>query len=87
MTARLTKDTFRRLVDEGVSVETIDREYEGILRAYDGERERHYHTMTHIHAMWAAWDHYCHSQSIVGRHSDKVVRLAIVFHECGVRNS
>ncbi len=87
MTARLTRNTFRQLVDEEVSADTIDREYEVILRAYDGEvqrerqRERHYHTITHIHTMWAAWDHYCHSQSIDSRHSDKVVRLAILFHE------
>lgn len=86
MTALLTRNTFRQLVDESVSADTIDHEYEVILRAYDGDRARHYHTMTHIHAMWAAWDDYCHSQSIRTRHSDKVVRLAIIFHECGVPN-
>ena len=90
MAARLTRNTFRELVqwqmdnEEDAFADIVDREYEVILRAYDGERQRHYHTMSHIHAMWEAWDHYYYSRSVGSRHSDKVVRLAIVFHECGV---
>lgn len=50
--------------------DSIDREYEVVLRAFDGEREqereRRWHTMSHIHihAMWAEWDHYYYSHSI-----------------------
>ena len=87
----LTRDAFRELVqshkdeeDVCVCAHIIDQEYEAILRAYDGEqqRQRHYHTMSHIHSMWAAWDHYTRVvQPIGSHHSDKVVRLAILFHE------
>lgn len=90
MTAQLTRNTFRELVqrqvdnEEDVTADIIDRGYDVILRAYDGERQRHYHTMSHIQAMWEAWNYYCYSQSIGSCHSDDVVRLAIVFHECGL---
>jgi predicted metal-dependent HD superfamily phosphohydrolase len=89
MTGRLTRKTFREVVrrqmvnEDDAFADIIDRECEVILRAYDGEQQqqRHHHTMSHIHTMWAAWDHYYSTGS---RHSDKVARLAIVFHECGL---
>lgn len=90
----LTRNAFRDLVqshrsdENDVTAHIIDREYEVILRAYDGEQQRHYHTISHIHTMWAAWvDHYTTSvaQSIDSDYSDKVVRLAILFHEYGLQ--
>jgi predicted metal-dependent HD superfamily phosphohydrolase len=95
LTSSLTRGAFRDLVQSHKSKDDdndeddviIDQAYEAILRAYDGDdgerqRHRHYHTMTHIHSMWAAWDHYTKVvQCISSPHSDKVVRLAILFHE------
>ena len=92
----LTREAFRELVQSQTSAsdeETVDREYEGILGAY-GEKQRHYHTMAHIHTMWAAWaawDPYWAQYDTSGAagaaiaavdcYSDKVVKFAILFHE------
>jgi predicted metal-dependent HD superfamily phosphohydrolase len=83
MTSRLTRNAFRDLVNKDISANIVDREYEAILKAY-GEEQRHYHTTSHIHTMWAAWDHYTRAVQHVGDYSDKMVKLAILFHEYGL---
>jgi predicted metal-dependent HD superfamily phosphohydrolase len=83
MTASLTKDGFMDLVQlhtNGHGCEIDGEYYEVILKAY-GEVQRHYHTITHIHNMWAAWDHYSRAVQPMGERSDKVVKFAILFHE------